>query len=161
MGLSYSAKLSRYQSDQENGSLLPLMLMIFLVACLAYIVALNVFTASATKLRLERWGEDLISNLYREISYEKYFFDENSSSGSIDRVFVPVDCNSLVRNLRNSSNEFPRGVLVERFDCQYGVLKITLSEEINFPFLPESISNIHPKVVVHIGGGLQRVRGNR
>lgn len=151
---------AKSRAHQESGSLLPLMIIIFLIALFSYMVASNVFTASMAKLRLERWGEDLVASLYREISYEKYFFDNNINPSFGDRVFIPVECDSLLKNLSKSVGDFPNGIALEKFECQNGQLKVTISNRIEFPFYPASLSNVDAKVVVHVGGGLQRVRGN-
>ena len=145
----------------ENGSLLPLMIVIFLISLLAYMTGVNLYSAKVSKFRLESWGEDFVASLFSEISYERYFFDAYQHTESKNRIFVPVDCGLVLQNMGVASRNFPRTISIEQAECDQGQLKLVLAERIVVPFFAEALSGIEPKVVVHVRGGLQRVRAAR
>lgn len=145
----------------ESGSLLPLMILIFLISLLAYMTGVNLYSAKISKFRLESWGEDLVANLFSEVSYERYFFDPHQNIDPRNRIFIPVDCGLVLQNIGVASRNFPRNISIDKAECDQGQLKLVLAERIAFPFFAEALSGIEPKVVVHVRGGLQRVRAAR
>lgn len=145
----------------ESGSLLPLMILIFLISLLAYMSGVNLYSAKVSKFRLESWGEDLVASLFNEVSYERYFFDPYQNIDSRNRIFIPVDCVLVLQNIGVASRNFPRNISIEKAECDQGQLTLVLAERIAFPFFAEALSGIEPKVVVHVRGGLQRVGATR
>ena len=145
----------------ESGSLLPLMILIFLISLLAYMTGVNLYSAKVSKFRLENWGEDFVASLFSEISYDRYFFDSFRNIDSRNRIFIPVDCGLVLQNIGVASRNFPRKISIEKAECDQGQLKLVLAERIDFPFFARALSGIEPKVVVHVRGGLQRVRAAR
>lgn len=147
--------------EGESGSLLPFMALVFLVAISAYMMATNVYAATTSKIRLERWGEDFLTGIYQEISYESYFFDEQPSTNFNNRDYVPVDCATLLRRISQSMGRFPQGVNLRSVSCQVGQMRLIITRKVELPFMPESLAGLQPEVVAYVAGGLQRLRANR
>ena len=142
----------------ERGSALPLLTGIFLIALATYMMAVNIYFLQAEKLKLERWGEDVIANLYQEVAHENYYFGNSEIYTEGIRSFVEVDCSSLISNLKEKIKKFPNTKNLVSSSCSSGRLKISLSEAIRLPFLPQGLSNFQPTIVIHVEAGLQRVR---
>lgn len=161
MGIRIGRGKHSERCSVESGSLLPLMIFIFFISLLAFMTGVNLYSAKVSKFRLESWGEDFVASLFSEISYERYFFDPYINIESRNRIFIPVDCGLVLQNVGAASRNFPRKISIEKVKCDQGQLKLVLAQPISFPFLGEAFFGIEPKVVVHISGGLQRVRAAR
>ena len=144
--------------NRENGSLLPLMLGIFSIILTIYIAGVNIYSLENSKLNLERWGEGVVTDLYHEISYEKYFFEVQDSYNLRKRSFVPVDCTNLLTNLRKNFRQYAPTRTLLSADCQSGQIDISIATNVKLPFVPQLFSDFQPQVIAHIKGGLQRVR---
>lgn len=158
MGMMFWQEKETHTSSVESGSLLPLMILIFLISLFAYTIGVDIYAAKVTKFKLESWSEDLVASLFSEVSPERYFFDHYSNTDQRNRNFVPVDCDLLRQNLESASRSFPHDISIENVECHQGQLKLVLTEQLTFPFFAKSLVGIAPKVVVHVSGGLQRVR---
>ena len=158
MGIGLGGGTDFDRCSIESGSLLPLMILICLISLLAYMTGVNLYSAQVSKFRLESWGEDLVANLFSEVSYKRYFFDSYQNIDSRNRIFIPVDCGLVLQNIGVASQNFPRNISIEKAECDQGQLKLVLAERIVFPFFAQAHFGIEPKVVVHVSGGLQRVR---
>lgn len=105
----------------------------------------NLYSAKVSKFRLESWGEDLVANLFSEVSYERYFFDPYQNIDSRNRVFIPVDCGLVLQNIGVASRNFTRKISIEKAECDQGQLKLVLAERIAFPFLRRLSLGLSPK----------------
>ena len=144
----------------ERGSALPMLIGTLLMALSAYMVATNIYFLNVEKMKLERWGEIFITDLYQEIAYEEYYFTAYEPSSKELRNYVEVDCSKLLLDMREKSRTFPPAKSVESASCNLGRVKLVLSKEVQLPFIPQGFVNFRPKVVAHVEAGLQRVRTN-
>ena len=151
--------IKNLQSNKENdsGSLLPLMIFIFFLSLTIYGISVNLFALENSKLSLERWGEEMLSDIYQNISYADYYFNDSVEPTSEGRKYIPVDCDGLLNELYEVSLQFPIEITLNSISCELGQIQLSLSENIKLPFAPAALANFKPSVQVHIKGGLQQV----
>ena len=145
----------------NRGSALPLLIGILLLVFSTYMVAMNIYVLSIEKMKLERWGEDFIVSLYQELAHQEYYFGATEPYVEGIRSFIEVDCNGLIQNMREKFKLASQTKVIISASCASNRLRLSLSEEVRLPFIPQGLSNFQPKVVAHIEAGLQRVRTNR
>lgn len=157
LGMKQGISILRNDSVNDSGSLLPFMIFLFILAITIYGISVNLFALQNSKLRLERWGEEMISDIYQDISYIDYYFRDSEQLLSENRKYVSVDCDDLLNKLNESSRDFPIEITLRSISCEHGQIEIILSENIKLPFTPAALSTIKPTVEVYIKGGLQQV----
>ena len=150
-------KLIQNNKEKDSGSLLPLMIFVFFLALAIYGISVNLFALQNSKLSLERWGEEMLSDIYQNISYAEYYFSDSVGPTSEGRKYIPVDCDGLLNELNEVSRDFPREITLNSINCELGQIQLSLSKNIKLPFAPAALSNFKPSVQVHIKGGLQQV----
>lgn len=152
-----------YRNNPDSGSLLPLMVGLLLVSLFAYMIAVDVYSLRSEKLTLDRVGEDLVSDVMREISYEEYYFgvmpDVNQQKGldSNPRIFLPITCPDLLTKVSKLAQSLPRDVRLLSFNCAKNQVRISITKRVYLPYFPRSLVNFQPHVIAFVGGGLQRV----
>ena len=150
-------KILQSNREKDSGSLLPLMIFIFFLTLTIYGISVNLFALQNSKLSLERWGEEMLSDIYQNISYADYYFNDSVEPTSEGRKYIPVDCDGLLNELYEVSLQFPIEITLNSISCELGQIQLSLSENIKLPFAPAALANFKPSVQVHIKGGLQQV----
>lgn len=154
----------RYSPD--SGSLLPLMVGFLLISLFTYMIAIDVFSLRYTKVNLERLGEDLVSEVVREISYQEYYFgqiyngNQQRNTDSASRVFIPITCPEVLTKLYNLARNLPRNTRLLSADCAMNQLRLSITKRVDLPYFPRSLVNFQPDVIAYVGGGLQRIPSN-
>lgn len=150
----------------DSGSALPLMIGLLLISLFAYMTVVDVYSLLISKMKLERAGEDLVSQVLSEISYQDYYFGGSSSNNSPsftatnNRVFIPVTCHEVIEKLSQLADALPRDTRVLSVDCASDQLKLSIKKRVDLPFLPQPLVDLQPEVVAFVSGGLQRVHSN-
>jgi len=157
MGMKSYEKFTWRGDSVDSGSLLPFMLFIFMLALTIYGFSVNLFALQNSKISLERWGEEMLSDIYQNIAYADYYFKEVTNPVNNSRKFIPVDCLDLHTAFTRAGLEFPEVIDVVSFSCNSGIVELAISKRVKLPFLPPALSNFEPKVQVYIKGGLQQV----
>ena len=150
-------KILQSNREKDSGSLLPLMIFIFFLTLTIYGISVNLFALQNSKLSLERWGEEMLSDIYQNISYADYYFNDSVEPTYEGRKYIPVDCDGLLNELYEVSLQFPIEITLNSISCELGQIQLSLSENIKLPFAPAALANFKPSVQVHIKGGLQQV----
>lgn len=168
---------SKLHRRMDSGSIIPLGLGLFLVAVATFMLTVDLFFLHATKFRLERFGEALVTNSFKDISYEKFFLDDSSSLESNVRRMIPFECSDLISKIKsqlqvsNASFQAPNAFKNSKVDaiseisatsvnCVDSQLRIVLAQEVQLPFQPPIFGKFRPVVTATISGGVQRIRGN-
>lgn len=155
------SKNLRFNLESENGSTLPLLIGLVFFALSTYIVAVNIYFLGASKIKLEQWGEEFISSLFQEISYQEYFFDADEPIRDDVRSFVYVGCTDLLLQIQRKLNEVDPNRRFISARCAAGRISIVIEERVKLPFAPQGLSNFEPRVTAYVEAGLQRVRKDR
>ncbi len=112
-------------------------------------------------MKLEQWGEEFISSLFQEISYQDYFFDSDELLKDDARSFVNVGCTNLLLQIQKKLNQVHPNKRFIATKCDAGRISLVIEEKIRLPFTPQGLSNFEPRVTAHVEAGLQRVRKDR
>ena len=146
------------QSENENGSTIPLILGIFIMSLSIFIISANVFMFRAAKMDLEILGEDFLSSLYQEIDYEEYFFGDDVAVSTGARSWLPFQCAILMKNIVENSRLLVDQARIKSARCNYGRVSLVLSKEVKMLFQPAFLASFKPEVTATISGGVQRTR---
>jgi hypothetical protein len=150
----------------ESGSALPLMIGLLTLSLFMYMAAIDVYSIRTSKMHLERLGEDLVTEVLKDISYQDYYFGDSysgnsqSSANAHAREFVPVTCREVIRKLSQLAQNLPRNTKFLSGDCTMNRVNLAISKRVNLPFLPQALANFQPDVIAFVSGGLQRVGSN-
>lgn len=147
--------------SKDQGSALPLLIGVMLLGLSAYIMATNIYSLSTSKMKLESWGEDFIGGLYKEISYQDYFFGSTEDPKAGARSFVTIDCSNLLLQLKKNLGQVPSVISFVSTSCAGGRIKVVLTKKVRLPFSPPGAVNFEPRVIAHVEAGLQRVQNER
>lgn len=148
----------RTASSSEDGSMLPLVVGIFLLALSLLMVSANIYAIRAEKIHLEVLGEELISNLYKEIDYQEYFFGESMPVSPGVRSWLPFQCPLLMQNISESARVLVGKAHIESANCVSGKITLILKKNVSLPFQPGFLDGFVPQVNAVISGGVQRTR---
>ena len=141
-------RLTRYQSSNEVGSTIPLILGLFILLIAVFMFSFDIYTMKVSRLKLESLGEEILSSLYTSIDYERYYFDSGSER-------VPFSCSELTNNLQNSIVSLATKVKVVSQSCENGRLSMILGQRVELPFLPNLFREFQPEVRAYISGEMR------
>ena len=166
MNLSSSFPIT-FEPKEESGSVLPLMIGFFLILLTLYMVIVDIYVMRETQIALDRKGELLLRSAFREVAYDKYYFEEisipsnlehhNSFLNSTNRVFVPFNCSDLLTNIALSSSTVDNTFSIIRSDCESNQLTLVLGEQVKLPFVLPIFNEFKPQVLSFTRGGVQRI----
>ena len=151
-----STRLARHQNSNEVGSILPLILGLFILLIAVFMLSFDIYTMKVSRLKLESLGEELLSSLYTSIDYESYYFDsgiEHYFDSGIERV--PFSCSELLNNFENSIVSLTIKVKVVSQTCENGRLSMILGQRVELPFLPNVFHEFQPEVRAYISGEMR------
>ena len=158
---------STFESKEDTGSVLPLMIGFFLILLTLYMVIVDIYVMRDTQIALDRKGELLLRSAFREVAYDKYYFEEisipsnlehhNSFFNSTNRVFVPFNCSDLLTNIALSSSTVDNTFSIIRSDCESNQLTLVLGEQVKLPFVLPIFNEFKPQVLSFTRGGVQRM----
>ena len=156
--LSRTELTHRIESRSEDGSMLPLIVGIFLLALSVFMISANIYALRAEKIYLEVLGEELLSSLYQEIDYQEYFFGESMNVSTGARSWLPFQCSILMQNVNETARVMVGKAYIKSANCDSGRMTLVLSKEVSLPFQPGFLDGFTPQVNAVISGGVQRTR---
>jgi len=137
-GYVQESKLKREPSDDDKGSITPLILLYFIVIMTSIFVIANIASVYIARKELITMAEAALSKAAQELDEARYYYSLPSifPSGDSQGGAIPIDCNDASTTFRReiAAMSVQTETEISKFECDGENLSASLSETSRLPF---------------------------
>ena len=137
-GYVKESTLKREPSDDDKGSITPLILLYFIVIMTSIFVIANIASVYIARKELITMAEAALSKAAQELDEARYYYSLPSifPSGDSQGRAIPINCNDASSTFRReiAAMSFQREIEISKFECDGESLRATVSENTRLPF---------------------------